>query len=123
MNKIRNTPKVGNQSIKRLNRSFGGASENIEVMGRIKSFERFARKHQVSYHIEKEINTTPPKYTVYFNAKQNGAVTAAFKEYTAMMLPKKKEKPSLLTKLNKLIAKTKTVEAPARHRSRGGHEL
>ena len=121
--KARDAPKVGNQSMRRLNRTFGGVSDNIEVMGRIKSFERIARKHQISYHVEKEIGAMPPKHTVYFSGKQNGAVTAAFKEYTAMMLPKQKEKPSVLAKLQQLIAKTKIMETPARNRNRGGLEL
>ena len=47
-----NTPKVGRNSMKRLAGRDGG-SENIEVTGRIRSFERYARKHQVRYHIEK----------------------------------------------------------------------
>ena len=122
MQKIRDAPKVGNQSIKRLNRAFGGVSDNIEVMGRIKSFDRIARKHHVSYHVEKEIGAKPPKYNVYFSGKQNGAVTAAFKEYMALMIPKQKDKPSLLAKLQHLIQKAKAVEAPARNRNRGGLE-
>ena len=45
----------------------------------IKSFERYARKHQVRYHIEKELGTDPPKWMVYFKANQADALTAAFK--------------------------------------------
>jgi hypothetical protein len=123
MKQARDAPKIGNQSFKKLNRAFGGVSDNIEVMGRIKSFERIARKHQVSYHVERERDAEPPKYTVYFSGKQNGAVTAAFKEYTSLMLPKEKEKPSLLARLEKLIEKAKTLAAPARNRNRGEHEL
>lgn len=83
-----NTPKVGRNSMKRLAGRDGG-SENIEVTGRIRSFERYARKHQVRYHIEKSPDTSPPTWTVYFKANQASALTAAFKEYTKRTLPVK----------------------------------
>ncbi|MFR5068728.1 MAG: PcfB family protein [Eubacteriales bacterium] len=67
--------------MKRLTARDPGAS-TIEVTGRIRSFERIAKKHQVRYHIEKEAGTDPPKWTVYFKANQADALTAAFKEYT-----------------------------------------
>lgn len=121
MRKSRDAPRVGAQSIKRLARN-GGGTDSIEVMGRISSFESIARKHQVSYHIEREKGTDPPKYTVYFNSKQNGALTAAFKEYTALMLGKEKDKPSLIARLNKFKEFVKTFAPPAKNRDKGGHE-
>ena len=81
MEQERTTPKVGRNSMKRLTYKDPGAN-TIEVSGRIRSFERYARKHQVRYHIEKELGTDPPKWTVYFKANQADALTAAFKEYT-----------------------------------------
>ena len=63
MEQERNTPKVGRNSMKRLTARDPGAN-TIEVTGRIRSFERYARKHQVRYHIEKEVGTDPPKCTV-----------------------------------------------------------
>lgn len=53
MEQERNTPKVGRNTMKRLAGRDGGMN-TIEVSGRIRSFERYARKHQVRYHIEKE---------------------------------------------------------------------
>ena len=58
-----------------------------------------------------------------FNSRQNGNVTAAFKEYTALMLHVKKNKPSLLARLEKFKERAKSKDAPVKHRSRGGHEL
>ena len=95
----RNTPKSGRNSMKRLTYKDPGAN-TIEVSGRIRSFERYARKHQVRYHIEKELGTDPPKWTVYFKANQADALTAAFKEYTRKDLARS-TRPSLLSQLAK----------------------
>lgn len=43
----------------------------------------------------------PPKYTVFFKAKDADALTSAFEEFTNRKL-KTKEKPSVLEQLNKL---------------------
>ncbi len=94
MEQERNTPKVGRNSMKRLSGRDGGAN-TIEVTGRIRSFERIARKHEVRYHMEKNAGTTPPTWTVYFKANQADALTAAFKEYT------RSTRPSLLSQLHK----------------------
>lgn len=99
MEQERNTPKVGRNSMKRLT-ARDPVANTIEVTGRIRSFERYARKHQVRYHIEKEVGTDPPKWTVYFKANQADALTAAFKEYTRKDLART-QRPSLLSQLHK----------------------
>ena len=99
MEQERNTPKVGRNSIKRLTARGPGANA-IEVTGRIRSFERIAKKHEVRYHIEKDPGTDPPKWTVYFKANQADALTAAFKEYTRKDLARS-TRPSLLSQLAK----------------------
>ena len=95
MEQERTTPKVGQNRMKRLTYKDPGAN-TIEVSGRIRSFE----KHQVRYHIEKELGTDPPKWTVYFKANQADALTAAFKEYTQKDLARS-TRPSLLSQLHK----------------------
>lgn len=99
MEQERNTPKVGRNTMKRLAGRDGGMN-TIEVSGRIRSFERYARKHQVRYHIEKEVGANPPRWTVYFKANQADALTAAFKEYTKKDLSRE-SRPSTLAKLHK----------------------
>ena len=99
MEQERNTPKVGRNTMKRLAGRDGGTN-TIEVSGRIRSFERYARKHQVRYHIEKEVGADPPRWTVYFKANQADALTAAFKEYTKKDLSRE-SRPSMLAKLHK----------------------
>ena len=103
MEQERTMPKVGRNSMKRLTYKDPGAN-TIEVSGRIRSFERYARKHQVRYHIEKELGTDPPKWTVYFKANQADALTAAFKEYTKKDLTRS-TRPSLLIQLHRLSAR------------------
>lgn len=99
MEQERNTPKVGRNTMKRLAGRDGGMN-TIGVSGRIRSFERYARKHQVRYHIEKEVGVDPPRWTVYFKANQADALTAAFKEYTKKDLSRE-SRPSMLAKLHK----------------------
>lgn len=99
MEQERNTPKVGRNTMKRL-AGRDGVMNTIEVSGRIRSFERYARKHQVRYHIEKEVGVDPPRWTVYFKANQADALTAAFKEYTKKDLSRE-SRPSMLAKLHK----------------------
>ena len=64
--KERTTPKVGRNSMRRLTAQTPDAHK-IEVEDRIRSFERYAKKYKVRYHVEKDISVSPPKWTVYFN--------------------------------------------------------
>jgi hypothetical protein len=117
----RTTPKVGNNSLKKLTYKEPGAN-TIEVSGRIRSFERYARKHQVRYHIEKQLGTDPPIWTVYFKANQADALTAAFKEYTKKDLTKS-ERPSLLSRLHKFKELAQTLgKDRVKNKEHGGPE-
>ena len=117
----RNTPKVGRNSMKRLANVDGG-SNSIEVSGRIRSFERYARKYQVRYHIEKDVGSHPPKWTVYFKANQADALTAAFKEYTKKDL-KRENRPSLRAQLRKFKALAQSMGRDrVKNKEHGGPE-
>lgn len=121
MEQNRNTPKVGNNSMKRLTARDPG-SNAIEVSGRIRSFERIAKKHEVRYHIEKDPGTAPPKWTVYFKANQADALTAAFKEYTQKDLARS-SRPSLLAQLNKFRELTQALGRDrVKNKEHGGPE-
>ncbi len=121
MEQERNTPKVGRNSMKRLSGRDGSAN-TIEVTGRIRSFERYARKHQVRYHIEKETGSDPPKWTVYFKANQADALTAAFKEYTKKDLTRT-NRPSLRAKLRKFKELAQSLDRDrVRNKEHGGPE-
>ncbi len=85
---------------------------NIEVTnGNIKSFERYARKYNIDFSLKKDTSVSPPRYFVFFKAKDVDIMTAAFKEYTGKQLSKGK-KTSLRKKL------TLAKERLAKHRER-----
>ena len=94
------TPK-GKQTVKQLIGQNQGVS-NIEINDpSIKDFERIARKYGVDYAVKKDRSASPPKYLIFFKARDADALTAAFTEYTGKKVKKaeKTERPSVLAKL------------------------
>lgn len=79
---------------------------NIEITdGNIKSFERVAKKYSIDFSLKKDVNADPPRYYVFFKARDADVMTAAFKEYTGQSLNKEK-KPSVRKKLQQAISKS-----------------
>ena len=79
---------------------------NIEITdGNIKSFERVAKKYSIDFSLKKDVNADPPRYYVFFKARDADVMTAAFKEYTGQSLNKNK-KPSVRKKLQQAISKS-----------------
>lgn len=74
----------------------------------LKGFEKYARKYGVDYAITKDKSVFPPKYLVFFKARDADAMTAAFNAYSAEVLAKSK-RPSTLSKLHKLIDAVKSI--------------
>ena len=104
-------PKQGKQTMKQLMKK-NTQITNIEVTdGNIKSFERVARKYGIDFSLKKDTSEQPPKYIVFFKARDVDVMTAAFKEYTANYL-KKTNKPSLRKRL------TKAMETVRKHREK-----
>lgn len=90
----------------------GGELASIEITDRnIRSFERHARKYGVAYALKKDRSRKPPRYIVFFRAKQASQMEAAFREYTAGTLDGEK-KPSVLEALGKAARRR------AKHRER-----
>ena len=76
----------GKQTVKELVGQNQGVS-NIEVTdGNIKAFERVARKYGVDYAVKKDSSVSPPKWLVFFKARDADALTAAFTEFAAKTL-------------------------------------
>jgi hypothetical protein len=113
--------KSGKQSVKSLKKQ-GASISNVEITGdNIGSFSRIARKYNVDFALKRDNSETPPKWLVFFKAKDFDALTDAFKEYTKATL-KIKEKPDFLAKIEKFKQKAKELVAPAKHRVKEGHE-
>ena len=94
------TPK-GKQTVKQLIGQNQGVS-NIEINDpTIKDIERIARKYGVDYAVKKDRSASPPKYLIFFKARDADALTAAFSEYTQKKVKKadRSERPSVLAKL------------------------
>lgn len=94
------TPK-GKQTVKQLIGQNQGVS-NIEINDpSIKDFERIARKYGVDYAVKKDRSASPPKYLIFFKARDADALTAVFSEYTQKKVKKadRSERPSVLEKL------------------------
>lgn len=103
--------KHGKQSLDGMMKD-GSRLTNIEITDHnIRSFERVARKYSIDYSLKKDKSVSPPKYLVFFRAKDVDVMTAAFKEYTGVTLQKSK-KVSIRKRLQKAIARA------AKHRER-----
>ncbi len=92
----------GKQTVKQLIGQNQGVS-NIEITDpSIKVFEKIARKYGVDYAVKKDRSISPPKYLIFFKARDADALTAAFTEYTGRKVQKAKKaaRPSVLAKLS-----------------------
>ena len=110
----------GKQTVKALVGQNQGVS-NIEITdSNIKSFDRVARKYGVDYAVKKDKSVSPPKYMVFFKARDADALTAAFTEYSKKAVKREKDRPSVLSKLRDFISltKNKTIDR-TRHKDKG----
>lgn len=110
---------TGKQSVKELVGQNQGVS-NIEINDRnIKDFERVARKYGVDYAVKKDRTTVPPKYLVFFKARDADALTAAFDEYSRQAL-QKKARGSIVQKLRSMNPLAQTISKDkVRHKDKG----
>ena len=98
----------GKQTVKELIGQNQGVS-SIDVADKdIKEFERITRKYGVDYAVHRA-KGEKSRYVVFFKARDAEALNAAFEEFTQTK-ELKKEKPSIIQRLNK--AKTQDRKAP-----------
>lgn len=117
--------KTGKQSVKSLARQ-GASLQSIEITdSNIKAFERSARKYGVDFALKKDVAAEPPRYLVFFKAKDADALTAAFQDFIGRTLGKKQERkrPSLLGMLQKFKEHAKNTPEKVKNKDHGGHEL
>ena len=102
----------GKQSIQKLHEQ-NTELTNIQITDKnIRSFERFARKYGMDYALKKDKSAEPPRYYVFFKARDVETMKAAFKEYTQFELNKEK-KPSIRKSLKRFmerVSKQKELE-------------
>ena len=71
----------GKQTLKQLMKQNAGVS-NIEITkDNIKAFESTAKKYGIDFALKKDATESPPRYLVFFKARDADALTAAFKEF------------------------------------------
>lgn len=105
---LKNEKPDGRQTIQQLIGQNQGVT-NIDISQTdLKGFEKYARKYGVDYAITKDKSVLPPKYLVFFKARDADAMTAAFNAYSAEVLAKSK-RLSTLSKLHKLIDAVKSI--------------
>jgi hypothetical protein len=125
MQEARNKPKQGKQSMKELAK--GGALSNVEIKDdNIKAFDPIARKYNISYSLKKDISSEPARWLVFFRSKDVDSMTAAFKEFSAKMVKREKDKPSVRDSMHKHreVVKNKVRDrTKQKQKSRGEPEL
>ena len=65
--------------------------------------------------MKKDRSCDPPKYLIFFKARDADALTSAFTEYSAKKL-KQKDKPSVIAQLNRFKARIKHAVVDREHR-------
>ena len=103
----------GKQTMEKLMRQNVQLS-NIEITdGNIKSFERVAKKYSIDFSLKKDTTAKPPRYFVFFKARDADVMTAAFKEYTGWSMKKSKK-----ISIRKKLSKVKERQAQQRERQK-----
>lgn len=105
----------GKMTVKELIGQNQGVSSIPLDDSRIKDFEHTAKKYGVDFAVTKDKSIVPPKYTIFFKAKDADALTAIVQDYTAKQLSRK-EHPSVLKELAKLKAIVAAIPQKIRHR-------
>lgn len=99
---------IGKQSVKELMGKGDGLSVIEIADGSAKGFCKITKKYGVDFAIRKDKSCDPPRYTVFFKAKDAEVLQQVLKEYASKYQEKtpKEKKPSILEQLRKLKEKT-----------------
>ena len=111
--KQKQVSQTGKTSLRKMMKE-GSELSNIEISDeKIKSFEKIARKYSVQFSLMKDKSHDPPRYLVFFKARDVNVMQAAFREYTGVTL-NREARPSIRKKLQNVIAQ----QRKAKHRER-----
>lgn len=105
----------GKMSVEKLIRKDQGAQQIDIARSGIRDFERVLNKYGVDYAIRKDVSQEPPRYMVFFKARDADVLTAAFKEYSAKLSCKEK-RPSVLKALAHLKDLAKSLPTKVREK-------
>ena len=92
----------GKQTVKQLVGQDQGASSLELDDPDIKAFDRIARKIGVDYAIQRVKNEHPPKYLIFFKARDGDVINSALESYLSVKMSKGKS--DLLDRLRKPVA-------------------
>lgn len=98
----------GKMSVEKLIGQGQGAQQLDIANSGIKDFERILNTYGVDYALRKDVTQDPPRYMVFFKARDADVLTAAFKEYSSELSHKEK-RPSVRKMLAKLRGLTKDI--------------
>ena len=109
----------GKQSVKKL-MNHRVSTNSLDLSGDTKLFDRVARKYNVDYAFHK---TGPDKYLLFFKAGQADAITAAFSDYTKLVMGRgKNRRPSILQQLKQFREKARTQPHEQQRKREAAHE-
>lgn len=100
------TVKHGKQSVRRLGKQNQGMT-SVEISNKnIKCFERYAKKYGVDFALKVDKSQDPPKYMVFFKARDEEAIQNALKDFAKARM-RKSFRPSVRDALNLIIDELK----------------
>lgn len=103
----------GEQTVKELiGQNQGVTSIPLDDI-RIRDFSQAAKKYGVDFAVTKDKTVTPPRYVVFFKARDTDALKQILGELTQKQL-NQKERPSLIKQLAKIKDMVKAIPAKAR---------
>lgn len=106
----------GKMTLKDLMAQNAGAESVVISDDNIKSFDRVARKYNIDYSLKRDKTQDPPKYLLFFKARDRDTMMTAFREYVQKnekykqkhpMKQKLKEYEEMRKRLNKQRSKEK----------------
>jgi len=104
----------GKQSVKKL-MNHNAPTSTIPIEGDKRLFEKVARKWNVDYAFHK---TEPGKYLLLFKSGQADAITAAFSEYSRLVMQRARDKrPPVMDEMRRNAERAER-ERPANNRER-----
>ena len=94
---------MGKQSAKDLIGQGQGVSSAEIAKSGLKDFQKIAKKYGVDFAVVKDKTVEPPRYSIFFKAKDADAIDRVMRDYATKQLKKEKqtERPSILQKLKK----------------------